>query len=271
MGEKPLTWQQVVAVFILVAMGVAAVLAWGGNIEPEWRPRGVIAFWILLAIFLALLFSHYLKVNRSDLQPDMLADVFHERQILQLGPMHIWLIGLQSGGRLRLLALVQNTRGGDGDILLRFQPQRHRAWKLTTGGAIFFSDVPPLEAKLLPAAVIIATVDLALQPLPKPYDLRFFFSGGASARGETLRFARRRAITKPTSGWVTLLALIGGHIHGGGGTYVSMPIAPFDPSQLAAGAPPMWNVWTLWTPQQPMEGREIAEEVGRLLGRGMDG
>ena len=40
MGDKPLTWQQVVAVLCVLGMLAAAVFAWGGDIPDAYRPRG---------------------------------------------------------------------------------------------------------------------------------------------------------------------------------------------------------------------------------------
>src|SRR5688572_17319140 len=143
MGEKPLVWQHVLAVFLLLGMLPAAIFAWGGDIPAEYRPRGALAFWCLLALFVWLVVWGFLRSRRADIHADVLARLFPEGTIMQIGPMHLWLNVLVLGPRVRAIAVVQNTRNGDGELRLVLRPERSRAFRLASGGGVFAEDVPP--------------------------------------------------------------------------------------------------------------------------------
>jgi hypothetical protein len=269
MAAKPLTWQQVLIVFCVLGLLPAAVFSWGPNIPNYARLPGMLAFFLLLAAIVALSISHVRRVNRSDLQPDILAQLFNPASVFQVGPMHFVIVGRQIGRYLQLTVVVQNLKDGEGQFLLKFEPEIQRTlWVGKTSG-IFEAPLRPFDCTLHPASLVLANLRIPVAPLERKTEIRLWMRCSASATGTTVRFARRRAVTKRTSGWVTLLALFGGHVVTGGGTFLKINFVPTvgtDPEAQREGeTSDDWQALTLWTLDHPATVPEMVSHIREAL------
>jgi len=262
MGHKPLTWEQITAVILLACMPFAAMYAWGGNIPDAARRPGLVTFFVMLALFVALLASGWWRTHRPDRRTDLLARIAPLQQIWQTGPMHLSFSSLVGASIVRIIVIVQNTRDGPGQVRVAFRPQL-RALRLINGAEIYQSDVVPLECAVPGAGYVIASCDLPIVPVLQPLDLRFWLEAAATASGRTVRFARRQAVTKPVNPAMTILAGVGGAVVVGGGTFLRVVIPPSELDPSAPAPPPSQDEpgWYVL----PIEATTVEEEEAALV------
>jgi hypothetical protein len=269
-GHKPLTWQQVLSVVLVLAALIFAILAYGGNIEPQLRPLGRIGLWSSVAAIVLLLGWHNRRSKRPDLMPDVLAAVFSPDAVLQLGDVHIAVASQQHGPWLVLRLFLQNLRDGLGFLELRMQPRGTGVLPTGDGGASLLQHgVPTLSCDVPGGAVVEVAVVLPLRPPAAPTSITLFLSGKFHGAGRRVRFGRRGAVTERVKPGMTLALLAVGHLHAGGGTYVTLPVAPtrdlppFDPA-----LPPEAGEWrrtTVWSPENPASPDDVAAYLRRPL------
>jgi hypothetical protein len=232
MGNKPLTWQQVICVLLVFAILAFAILGFGANIEKNVRQIGYIGLTASTLLCLAMLWWHVKSVTRPDVHPDFLATTFDPRELRQVGDAHLVIRGMQVGANLHFELFVQNVKDGVGMFWMFFEPS-----------SVLRNFHVALEVPGAGVARAVGTIPLP--PIARESQLKIYIHGKFDAPGNRIRFARRNAIVKKVSTGMTVGLLMLGHIHTGGGTIMRIPIAPVPPNlppPLAAG----WNAEVLW-------------------------
>lgn len=239
MGNKALTWQQILAVFSGIFVIIGLGITFGADIPDKGRPIGA---WILALSIPTLLGSiahHATSYWRSDLEPDLLAKMFDPRRIYQVGDAHFWLEIHFIQDYLLISLVAQNIRDADGDFLLNLE--------VTEGQGILMMQQFSFGMHLGASELVAFVAPLPLGMRPQAQKIRFQLRGRCRIGGTKVRFARRVAVTQPVSPALTVLALLGGHIVHGGGTFVEMlvpagmPAAPADESARALEQQTIWS------------------------------
>ena len=251
MGQKYLTWQQVVAILCVPALLVGAGLAFGPNTSRGDRSAGWWIIIVALPTLLGVIASHRLTYHRRDLVPDILIQIVDPQRVLQLDDAHVWLGAAQAGPFLAVTVVVQNLRDGPGDLRLKLRPE--------SGRACLACGVPEVPIPLEAAEVAAAVIAFPLCALDQPASIKFSVGGRCKTGGPRVRFARRAAVTTRVHPIFTILAALAGHIVHGGGTFLEarltpVPSPPGD-SKLRCSAA------TVWAPRDPVEPAVVVERL----------
>jgi hypothetical protein len=267
MGEKSLTWQQVVAVLCALAILCGALLALIPDSTRPVREIGWAAIAIFSALLVLLLIWHWRSVHRPDKLPDILGQLFQPGQLLQVGRAHFFIGAKQRAGFThRVMVVVQNLRDGNGKFSLALRPGQLGLFRHPQ---VLSKPLPPVECELPPGGLVLLQLDIPLEPIDKPTELNLRITPAASARGQDVRFARRAAVQQPTSIWVGLLAALAGHSHFSDGTYLTLNCQPAERLPLThPGSAPselQWTATTIWTPQDPPSVEQVTATINRVL------
>ena len=241
MGERPLTWQQVIAV--LGALGVfffgLFVFAEGDDAEAFHRVA-----WIGLPISAAFLtvftWLHLRRVRRPDLLPDVLAQMVPVDQILQLGLCHLYIAARPCGVGVEIGAFVQNMADGLGTLRLQFKPPFS-----LLGNSII---IPELECEVPPGAVINAHGRFACD-IDRLRTRNFYLEGNFHSTGKQVRFARRTALTMRLNPIVSAGLVLLSHWHHSGGTYIEISSDVDGGEDQVVGFDSQWTTTLIWSPQ----------------------
>lgn len=239
--DKPLTWQQVVIVLLVIAALGFAVCAWGGNIDPPTRVVGRYGFVATLAVMTALIGWHVARSRLADVYPDLLSAIVPPQSIFQIGQCHFHLFAEPlADGNAQLTLLVQNLLGGEGNFELRLHSNANDV------------SVPGVGFAVPPAALVRCQIVVVPVRSDHAWTARLQVDAKFRGKGKAIRFGRRRAVSKPVSPGVTALALLGGHLHTGGGTFLNVPIPPRDPLEPAGASSEdsedaQWEFDVIWS------------------------
>src|SRR5690349_7453319 len=92
MGDRPVTWQQAIAVLAGIATFAFGALMFAVGADADVCHRiGYIGFPISAAILVGCTRWHLRRVQRPDLVPDILAQMVSVGQVLQLGRCHFYM------------------------------------------------------------------------------------------------------------------------------------------------------------------------------------
>jgi hypothetical protein len=253
--RQPLTWQQALCVVLVPALLIFGGMAFADNEDGKSRTVGRYGFAASAGLFIVLLAWHFRKTRRPDLAPDILAAVFGPDLILQLGDVHIAAAAWQDGPWLVVRAVLQNLRDGLGFLELRFEPRG--------GGDALAARLPRLSCEVEGSGVVDATVVVPIRPLAAPSQLKAFIVGKFRGAGRRVRFGRRMAVTERVKPVTTAAMLALGHVHYGGGTYLSLTLTPppVPAPLLLPEAVGTWHVAPLWSPQEPATPEEVAARL----------
>src|SRR5258706_15669889 len=120
MGHKALTWQQTVAVLLILAILVFCVLAFGNDIERPVRTIGRDGLAVGLLLLGSVWWSQRRASRRQDIYPDIVATLADPATILQVGRLHVLVAPLFFERGAKLMLVAQNTRDGQASLTLRF-------------------------------------------------------------------------------------------------------------------------------------------------------
>lgn len=257
MGSKPLTWQQGCAFLCSIVALVGAFLAFGADIEDALRNIGIWILLISVPSFIGLLTMHFIAHHRRDLEPDVLAQLVPPATIMQLGDSHFWLDAAQASDRLVLRLLIQNIRDGEGEMRLTL--------KAKSGRDILGIADANMRVTLTGASLNALLIPIPLSPRTSHRVIEFQVSGSCKSTGTKVRFARRTAVTKPTSPVFTALALLGGQIVYGGGTFLKLNVSPGTRQVAINEAATSIAQLVISEPQDPVDSATVAERFRSFL------
>jgi hypothetical protein len=243
MNQRPVTWQEVVLVFLGLALIGGLILAWMPDIEPGVREIGKWILAIVIPLMIVVGVSEYRRLYRKDLFPDVLATLVPPEQIFQAGDAHFAITGDQEGEALRLVCLVQNLYDSENHFRLTLRPE--------SGGDWLAYELPELLITLPAGAVTQAKLHMPLRLADKHGALKLLISAKSKAsRGRQVRFARRNAITMRVHSGVKLALLFTGHVVHGGGAFLTIPLGGYFQSRIAEHdyAPAVWETAVIWQP-----------------------
>jgi hypothetical protein len=250
MGQRPLTWQQVLCVLLIFAAIGFAALGFGANIEPSTRQVGYIGLATGAALFVVLLLWHLRSTRRPDIEPDVLATIVPPSGIIDFGKAHVASRIHQFGSMLWIEVCVQNLYSGAGKMNLVFEPQ---------GLLRRFA----LDCEIPGASVIRAGAVLPLPSVTRPQQLKIDLAGTFVATGRRIRFGRRAYISKKADPVLSAMLLLVGHLHFrfGGGTCLRCEIAPAEASAPSPPPTDNWQLQLLWQPGEPLDTAEISRRM----------
>lgn len=251
--EKPLTLPAATAVVLLFVGGVPAIMAFGGNIDPQTRQLGYVLFTVWCFVFVACIAWHFSLVRRQDVYPDILAELVSPEIIGQFGSTHLALLFQSHGGGLKVTALFQNLI--DGPVTVHLE--------LASVGPvkILAHRIPPLELELSSAAVVAASV---VVPTNQGGQLKMEISGKCKrvTRAPKIRFRLRRALLPGLSdGWRVAAFLGGSILLGSGTTRLEVDVSPSE--GVTPNQPPSWSSNVVWSPERPRSLRDITQMLSR--------
>jgi len=243
MRNRPLSWQQIVAVVLLV---LAVFL-----VEPRVSRQvdlGRIASFtaVIFAVSAGLLLVWDWR-SRRDTLIDVLALIFDRELIDSIGDGHMTLVGRQVGRGARLFVFVQNARGGAG------------------GTHVFVREsglpLPGLAVLLRPAEVLVASIDLPAAVHAQVLHIDFAIEARCTTSGPVVRSRLYPQIEN-----VSL-------------TVPLVPVAERCEQQTAEpvnAVKPAWRVASLWSLERRCSLPEILKVLSefageRLLARAEEG
>ena len=253
MNQRPVTWQEVVLVFLGLALFGGAILAWVPDIQPGVREIGKWILAIVIPLMIIVAVSDYRRLHRKDLFPDVLATLVSPEQIFQSGDAHFAISGVQEGDAIRFVCLVQNLYDSENHFRLALRSE--------SGGEWLAYELPELLITLPAGAVMQAKLHMPLRLADKHGALKLLISGrSGAARGRQIRFARRNAITMRVHPGVKVALLVTGHVVHGGGTFLTIPLGGSFRSQIAERdyAPAVWETVAIWQPGSVEEARRAS-------------
>jgi hypothetical protein len=246
MGDKPLTWQQVLIVLLGFVFAVASVMLFAPSVGDDVR-HGAAAVAPTSAILIVLLYRWHVKANtRPDLEPDVLATLVDASDILQVGATHFAIVGNPDG---RLSVFVQNLYDSRTAFGLRLLP--------TKGRDLLVAVVPALDVSVPPSTVVEFTLALPLKTVSTPSWLKLAIEATARTDGgRKVRFARRTAATRRVRGITTAAVALIGAVYGGGGTFLRVAV---NPGAAPANRAPIWSTRVVYQPG-PRSARAAAND-----------
>jgi len=239
-AHRALTWPQLIAFLAAFAGFIFGIMAFGSNIDSEKiRHIGRMGLPVSLAVAVTFTIWHLRAVRKPDSQPDVLAQFLPSRSIIQLGDCHLSFGASATDTHLEIVGFVQNLNEGVGSLRLRFTSP-----SFTLKNSI---DVRPLECRVGASGVIEARCK-APHRLASGKQQRIYVDGTFHAKGKRVRFGRRRALTRRTSPWVTAIALLGGHLHVGGGYVLTFTPGETKDADAEVISSEEWIVQEIWRP-----------------------
>jgi hypothetical protein len=259
-ANRPLTWQQILAVVlgsIVAFMLILTVLAFAGL--AFWRYRHV--FPVVAAVLAApvplFVAWHYVVHHRADTEPDLLARLCDPEQVLHAGDAHLCVTGGVEGEALVVVVLVQNLFAAENEVRVTLGPE--------AGGHLLRSPLLPLRIDVGPAGVVAAQVRIPLRTPAGPEQVKLGISAWSRAGpAETgparkVRFARRTALALPTDADV-LIGALGRDVRRGLAVaravmarHATFQVEP-RPRTAGRGKPcETWRVEALWSPGESLE------------------
>src|SRR5438270_208148 len=113
MGDRPITWQQAIAVLAGIFVVPSGVLMFAVGEDADVCHRiGWVGFPTSVVILVVFTRWHLRRVRQPDLLPDILAQMVPVDQILQLGRCHLYMTARRSGAGVEIGAFVQNLVDG---------------------------------------------------------------------------------------------------------------------------------------------------------------
>lgn len=263
MAEKPLTWQQVLAVLAGLGVVISIFLVGALGVDPSMHRAGWKALAASAVIVAVMLWWHHRATHRQNLQPDVLATLA-TGEIYQAGAAHLTVSGWQEGPWLLLEILAQNLCDGPARLKLSLAPEAPaKSFRLVVPGSGVAETVPPLWCEIPGAAVVSARIATALAPIGKASYLRIYLSGSCRAKGRKVRFNRRTAIiNRSTSDALMAMTLFLGHAHiGSKGTCLQVPLQPWAADLVPDESRPQWTTEVEWEPGASDSFRSDSGEV----------
>jgi hypothetical protein len=262
MGDKPLTWQQVV--IVLLCLPLLAGIPMMFVPERGAREIGMVILLFDVPLIAFMYWWHRTVHNRPDVEPDVLAQVCNPKGLLHVGDAHLYVGGGLTGDSLLLTVLAQNLFDAENDVDV--------ALRVDKGSQFLGGSVPTLTLRLPPSAVAGARLAVPVRRGKKRGEVKLAILAASKARGgNKVRFARRTALSKKVNPGLTVALAVTGTFYGGGGTFLTVQIPPGAPEELAdlrgvGGAAPAglrWEGDAVWVPGDPLEA--VPERVQRLL------
>jgi hypothetical protein len=217
--------------------------------------------------FLSRFVPSSLRRSTSSPQPDLLAELFPPSQLLQLDQVHLRCMADVVAGRLRLLALAQNTRDTAGRLNLRLA--------VTAGREALAGRLPPLRIEIGPAAILMARLDIPLRATPRPLELRLLIKGSAVIRGgRAVRPQRRMPVHRRVRPpfvpqwtlWPRRPSLRQWFLRRRPMLCIALaPLAPAD-ALNPLHHPIAWQVGEFWIPGEPVAIDELKRQVNAAMG-----
>lgn len=237
MGHRPLTLPAGILVFVVIGLFVSLVLRFGGHTGPEEHPLGNLGLLACAIVGPLCYWWHRAVVSRPDLVPDVLSQLINPAFIRQIGVADIAATAVQKFDRVRFTVLAQNRCDTPTRLTFSAQPRRRGLGPLSP---------PELEFDLPAEGVFAAMYEVGLASVKRPFKVKIDIDCDApKPRGARQLIKTRRPILgKPLSSWMIALALLGGHIMWGGGSFVELSLAPFEPQANAPQDAPIesWQI-----------------------------
>lgn len=200
--EKPLTIPAALSVLLLIVVFIAAVMAFGGNIDPSVRDAGIVLLIASTASLIACYFWHRSMELRLDVYPDILGDLFEETAISELGCAHLVIQFEQIDDVLLIEVLAQNLKEVPSSLSLKFE--------MCEGWSVLRNRIPPLNCDIPEAAVISSTIRIGIAKEGK-IKLRPFGNCRSRSRSGRIRFRRRFVLQADLPAIWRLAFLLTGH------------------------------------------------------------
>lgn len=235
MGDKPLSWQQVLVVLLFLVAGGGALITFAVGVSDSGRISAAsVAVIAILAI--GLLWFWHVKANkRPDLEPDVLATIVDPRDIYQVGTAHFAVVGNPDG---RVSVFVQNLYDTRTAFRLQLLP--------TKGRDLLSADIPSLDVSVPPSSVVEYAMALPLKAVTAHSSVRMAIEATARADGgRRVRFAQRTAATRRVRKSATAAVALLGALYVGGGTFLNVA---FGPGATHAGRPSVWSTRVVYQP-----------------------
>jgi|SRR5688572_539328 len=235
--QKSLTWQQTACILLAIVIFVFVVMRFGGDISDEARQVGLYGLAVTVPLFVLVLVSHFRRVRKSDIYPDLLATIVPVQSIMQAGQCHFHIeSGCLANGEIMIGVLAQNLLDAEGTLQLRFK------------SSVRSVDVPALHCVLPPAGIVRATMRFMTEATEKPYQFRLALLADHKGKGMAIRFGRRGTVTRRVNPAVTTIALLGGVVYAGGGTYLTLQVPAHSvPPELRQAPPASWELEEIWS------------------------
>ena len=239
MGDRPITWQQAVAVFAGISSFAFFVLMFAVGADAEACHRiAWIGFPISVAILVGSLRWHLWRVGRPDLVPDILAQMVPTYQILQLGRCHLYMTVRPSRGSVEIETFVQNMTDGLGTLRLQFKP----SFALWGNSPV----IPDLDCEVPPAAVIHVHGRFRCN-FNRAKAKKLYLEGKFHSAGNQVRFARRTALTKRMNVLMCISAAVL-HFHQGGAIFIQISNDGIACEDEAIDMDAQWTASLIWAP-----------------------
>ena len=250
-GEKSINWMHLPAGFLLLIALMALMfftlvprpraVARGATQPVQMDPERLVMRNVMIVtgtLSLALFVYAVRRPQRSDIQPDILQQIFPPQHILKIHDAHAVLGARQSRDRLKLFVVIQNRREGPGKFRLNVASRclRDGRW-------------PALECSIPGGGVVIALCAAPLKDLKRRVKLPIYFRVRRSrSTGPVVRFAAHRV-----AGDNLVFRAWGGK--------VALQLVPLDSHDRTEHEAAHWSIETLWTPNAPAAVDEIAQRV----------
>jgi hypothetical protein len=262
-GERPMTWQQAVAVLAVIPTFLFVILLFA---EGEDAQRLRHSAWLgLPASAAAVIFFtlwHFRRIRRPDLFPDILAQMVPQEQILQVGRCHLYIAARPCGIGVEVGVFIQNLTDGLGILRLQFKPP-FSVW----GRSVI---IPELECEVPPGAVIHAHGRFA-SDFDRSSVQKVYLEGNFYSTGKQVRFARRSVITRRMNPLLNLGLLLASHYHRRGGVYIEITPDAQVSGDETVDFDEQWTTSLIWSPENgahiPSSGI-VSYDQGPVIGRG---
>jgi hypothetical protein len=259
-GNQALSWRQATGLLLFGAAAGMYMVA-----REQFARQNVtlqLVFWVFCAVFgvvgIVFLCWNFLIESRSDLQPDVLAAIVREDQIVDFEGLHLWTGGVQIDAGVRIVVVLQNVFAGPCTGRLDISPQG-AAKKLPLARL-------PLEFELEDAEVVAYWREL---PVAGSASVSFRVEGSLLRRPSArVRFKRRQALNRHGI-LVNCVLFLGGLRFGESrfprATGVKIAVTPSAPNASQAHRPTEWQAVSLWSMQERREIPELQEIFNQLM------
>ncbi len=235
--NKPVTWQLVTILVIVLLLVIPS--AWLGAIIQTRAALIVTGSIVVISLGLitALTVSHWRAGHRRDLAVDVLASLFGEHGVGQLGDLHVVPKLEFFDGMARVLVVVQNLFDASRTLELALP---------ITKGQEAISPPCGLQLEISASGVCAACIDLPLGETAQETRIRMEIVGRCQGTGgRKVRFGRRVAITHRVGPVLLAAAAAGGAVVWGGETYLE-GIVPASTGRSGVGGVACWRYQQIW-------------------------
>jgi hypothetical protein len=251
-ANKALTGQQIV-IGLLCLPVFFAVLMFVVGAPASVKTIAAVGGGICAVIIVLMLVWHNKKHNQPDSQPDVLAMLFPENELRQIGDTHFVITTQKSPNGAKFTVIVQNVLESKTFFTLSLNPRE--------GKSALAAWPAKLQMELPSAAVGVAQVIVPFAAVSSPTELILELDvSGKGSGGKKCRFARRTVPIRKVGGGMQAFALTAGVRYGGGGTFYGFDVTPSSAQRPpASDQEAAWTTRNMWTIGGPKDAKSIRE------------